>query len=263
MFYWIYEIPTLALGTLFAATFVGATIVSIIITRPLVRRWGPFPDNYNEVVGNIAAGYSGLYGILLALIAVGAYQNLSDVDQMVSAEAASLGALFRDTSSYPEPIRTELLVAEREYCRFVIERGWPQYRRGIIPHEGTERVDDLKKRLIAFEPKTKGQEILHAEAIHQFNVFADIRRRRLHSMTSGLPSVLWYVVGIGALIGILLTCFFSFERLSFHLTISSLLWLFTGLVIFLIAAMDNPLRGEVSISADAFQSMLEALMNIQ
>src|SRR4029077_2604379 len=92
MFYWIYEIPTWALGGLFAITFVGLTIISTAIMRPLVRRWvGSFPENWNEVIGGIVAGYGGLYGILLALVAVGAYQNLTEVDQMVSAEAASLG----------------------------------------------------------------------------------------------------------------------------------------------------------------------------
>jgi hypothetical protein len=142
----------------------------------------------------------------------------------------------------------------------VIDRGWPQYRRGIIPPEGTERVNGILTKLITFEPQTKGQEILHAEAFHQFNVFADIRRKRLHSVTSGLPAIVWYVVGIGALIGILLTGFFTFERFSLHLTLASLLWVFTGLVVFLLAAMDHPLRGGVSIGADAFSNVLNTLM---
>jgi hypothetical protein len=261
LFFWIYDIPLWLLGTLFTIVFVGVTSLSVIVLQRPLRRWmGPFADNYNEIIGNLVSGYMSLYGILLALIAVGAYQNLNDVDSTVSSEASNLGALYRDVSSYPEPARTQLTGELREYCRFVIERGWPQYQKGNIPQEGTTRVTEFQKELFSFEPKTKSEEILHAEAIHQFNVFAEVRRRRIHNVTSGLPPILWQVVGIGALLGILMTSFFSFEKLSFHLVVAGILWCFTGLVVFLIAAMDYPLRGTVSISSESFQYLLRVLM---
>jgi hypothetical protein len=45
-----------------------------------------------------------------------------------------------------------------------------------------------------------------------------------------------------------------------HLILGGILSLFLGIVIFLIAAMDNPLRGEVSVGPDAFQLVYESLM---
>ena len=45
-----------------------------------------------------------------------------------------------------------------------------------------------------------------------------------------------------------------------HVILTGLLSAFTGLVIFLVAAMDFPFRGEVAIDAGAFAQVLETVM---
>jgi hypothetical protein len=260
VFYWIYDIPTWALAVLFAVVFVSVTWLGILLTRPHVRRWVASQEDWNDVMGYVLSCHGVLYGILLGLIAVGTYQNYSDVEQTVSQEASALAALYRDVSSYPEPIRGELQALLREYCRYVIEEAWPSQRRGIIPDGGTARVTAFQRKLVAFEPATRGQEILHEAAFQQFNRFVEIRRERLHHVTTGLPPALWYVVAIGAVLGIVLTWLFSIDRLSVHLAVAGLLSLLTGLVVFLIAAMDHPFRGEVSVSPEAFEIVQRSLM---
>jgi hypothetical protein len=260
MFYWIYDIPTWELAVLFAVIFVGVTWLGIVLTRPHVRRWVEPQADWNEVMSNVLSCHGVLYGILLGLIAVGTYQNYSDVEQTVDREASALAALGRDVSSYPETIRGELQALLREYCRYVIEEAWPIQRRGMIPEGGTARVSAFQQKLMTFEPATKGQEILHAATVHQFNSFVEIRRQRLHHVTTGLPAVLWYVVAVGAVLGIVLTWLFTIDRLSVHLAVAGILSLLTALVVFLIAAMDNPFRGDVSVSPEAFEIVQRSLM---
>jgi hypothetical protein len=260
MFYWIYDMPSAALAVLFAVVFVGVTWLGIVLTRTHVRRWVETQPDWNEVMGYVLSCHGVLYGILLGLIAVGTYQNYSDVDETVGQEASALGALYRDVSSYPETIRGELQALLREYCRYVIEEAWPAHRRGLIPEGGTTRVSAFQRKLMTFEPATKGQEILHEATVQQFNRFVEIRRQRLHDVTTGLPPALWYVVAVGAVLGIVLTWLFSINRLSLHLSVAGLLSLLTGLVVFLIAAMDHPFRGEVSVSPEAFEIVQKSLM---
>src|SRR3954452_4041719 len=260
MFYRIYDIPTRALAGLFAVGFVGVTWLGIILTRPHVRWWVGSQADWNGVMGYVLSCHGVLYGILLGLIAVGTYQNFSEVEKSNGQEASALAALYRDVSSSPETIRGELQALLREYCRYVIEEAWPAHRRGIIPEGGTDRVSAFQRRLMAFEPATKGQEILHAATLHQFNSFVEIRRQRLHHVTTGLPAALWYVVAVGAVLGIILTWLFSIDRFSVHLAVAGILSLLTGLVIFLIAAMDHPFRGGVSVSPEAFEIVQRRLM---
>ena len=74
-----------------------------------------------------------IYGLLLGLLAVGAYQNHAETRRSVVAEAASLAVLYRDISEYPEPSRTHLRKLVREYARFTIDDAWPKQRQGIMP----------------------------------------------------------------------------------------------------------------------------------
>jgi hypothetical protein len=74
-----------------------------------------------------------IYGLLLGLLAVGAYQNHAETRRSVVAEAAALAALYRDISGYPEPYRADLKALVREYVRWTIEEAWAKHRQGIMP----------------------------------------------------------------------------------------------------------------------------------
>jgi hypothetical protein len=115
------------------------------------------------------------------------------------------------------------------------------------------------EQLIRFEPKTPGQEILHAEALRQFNNYLEARRLRLFAVSTSIPGVMWAVVLIGALMNIALIWMFDM-KIGNHLFLGGMLSAFMGLMIFLIASLDNPFRGELSISSAPFQDILTHLM---
>lgn len=260
MLYWIYDIPNGVLAALLSAVCVAYTWLGLVFFRPRVRKWLGVEPGQNDFASYILSAYGVFYGLMLGLIAVATYQNYSDADGAVSKEATSLSALYRDISSYPEPVRHELQQHLRDYTIFVIEKAWPEQRRGVVPAEGTARVTAFQHDLLTFQPGNKAEEILHAEALRQFNVFIEARRARLQSVTTGLPATLWAVVIIGAALNLALLWVFSIDRLSLQLLLSGMLSAFVGLMLFFIAAMDNPFRGEVSIGPDAFQEVLDTLM---
>src|SRR6266478_67594 len=137
MFYWIYDYPTGCMGALFAFVFVATTCLGIFLLRPIVRSWAHSERRANDMVGFILSSFSVLYGLLLGLLAVATYQNFSSVNDIVTKEASSLAALYRDLGGYPQPICGSLRDKLREYTRYVIEDSWPQQRRGIVPSGGS------------------------------------------------------------------------------------------------------------------------------
>jgi hypothetical protein len=259
MFFWIYDIPTWQLGLIFALLFVGITWIGILFLSPFLKMWLKGQEGINDLVGYALSGFGVFYGLLLGLLSVATYQNSTDVSSTVTKEAASLAALYRDVSSYPEPVRTDLTGKLRSYTEFVINQAWPAQRKGEIHPGGVKMMDDFQKVIANFEPVTKGQEILHAEALRQYNDMILLRRQRLQSIGTGIPGVMWYVVGVGAVINTLLILCFRM-RLDIHLVIGGLLSFFVGVLIFLVAAMDYPFRGEVSVGPDAFQLIYTSLM---
>jgi hypothetical protein len=259
LFYWIYDYPTAKVGTLFAVVFVLVTWAATFVLRRYLHPWFHRDRRANEMVGFVLSSYSVFYGILIGLIAVAAYQNFGTVSDLVTKEASSLGALYRDLSGYPQPNRERLQGDLREYTRSEIERDWPQQQRGIVPSEGTHRLRQFTEDLLTFRPADLRDEVVHTETLRQVNNYMDIRGSRLTSVTVGIPVVLWWVVGIGAVIALLLVAMLDME-IHVHLILGAALSAFLGLVIFLIAAMDNPFRGEVSVTPDPFRQVYETLM---
>jgi hypothetical protein len=259
MFYWIYDIPTWQLGALFALLFVGITWVGTLFISPILKLWFRSQEGLNDLVGYALGAFGVFYGLLLGLLAVATYQNAANVDDNVAREAASLGALYRDVSSYPQPIRADLQKRLQDYTRFVIDKAWPAQRRGEVPQGSVQMMDEFQQVLTQFEPATKGQEIVHAETLRQFNDMILLRRLRINAIHAGIPGVMWYVVAVGAVINTLLILSFRM-RFDIHLVIGGMLSFFVGVVIFMIASMDNPFRGEVSVGPDAFELIYTSLM---
>lgn len=259
MFYWIYDIPTWQLGALFALLFVGITWVGTLFISPILKLWFRSQEGLNDLVGYALGAFGVFYGLLLGLLAVATYQNAANVEDNVAREAASLGALYRDVSSYPQPIRADLQKRLQDYTRFVIDKAWPAQRRGEVPQGSVQMMDEFQQVLTQFEPATKGQEIVHAETLRQFNDMILLRRLRINAIHAGIPGVMWYVVAVGAIINTLVILSFRI-RFDIHLVIGGMLSFFVGVVIFMIAAMDHPFRGEVSVGPDAFELIYTSLM---
>ncbi len=199
-----------------------------------------------EILGDFLQYFGVIYGLLLGLLAVATYQNHTDVKKAVAGEASSLAALYRDIS------------AIREYMRSTIEDAWPLQRKGIDPWK-VNRAAPIHIRLGQFEPQTKVQEALHDAALRQFNEFFEDRRLRIYSVTAGIPVIMWYTVAVGALLNMVLIWLFDL-RLGTHLLLGGLISFFTGTTISLIVLMDNPLRGEVGISPQAFERIYQQMM---
>jgi hypothetical protein len=258
--YWIYDMPRWQGTLLFSAVFVGLTWLGVVLIRPWVRRHAADQPDWDALIGAILAAFVVFYGITLALIAVSSYQSFAAANQVAAREAASLGTLYRDVSSYPEPIRGDLQAMLRDYTKYVIEEAWPAQKRGVIPEGGTTRVTAFQTKLLSFQPQTPAEEILHAETIRQFDVFVDYRRQRLNSVSTRLPDVLWYVIGVGAVLNALVTWLFDVKRLTVHLLFAGIMSLFIAQIVFMLVAMDSPFRGEVSVGPDAYQLVQRSLM---
>ena len=103
--------------------------------------------------------------------------------------------------------------------------------------------------------------MLQAEVLRSLDTVQEERRLRLQAVPTGLPAALWSVVLIGAVLNIGLTYLFWVENLTVHAILVAILAIFICVLVFLTAAMDNPFRGQFSVSADAYQTVLDNVMS--
>ena len=258
-FYWVYDLPIETFAILMIAVFVGFYWAGLIFLRPILRQFVKNTRGANDIVGYVLSCFCVFYGLLLGLIAVTAYQNASETSANVTHEAAALSALFEDVSRYPDPYGQNLRWILRDYTRYVIKYAWPLQRQGLVPVDGTIRVQAFQEKLLDFQPTTPAQEILHAEALRLFNTFLEHRRMRLFSVNTAIPPVMWYVVILGAFINIAMVWLFDMKFIT-HLLLGGLLSAYLGTMIFLIAAMDHPFRGEVSVTAEPFEALYKHMV---
>lgn len=261
---WIYDLPTWLFGVLTIATCTVLALGGLILTyRGFHRR---SPDRHalidNEVVGSFLSQILTLYGITLGLIAVATWESTSQVSGYASQEAAVITTLYRDFNGYPPTVRDELRGRLRELTTLIVEKEWPAQQHGRIIDDGTALITNIQNQLMAFEPQTRGQEIVHAEAFAAFNRMVAARRQRVEAVSDGIPGVLWAVVLIGAVISVGCTYCFQIRDFKIHAILTAGLAATIGLLIFLIASLDHPYLGEVSVPSDSYKLLLERVMPI-
>ena len=126
---------------------------------------------------------------------------------------------------------------------------------GLLAVATYQNHTDVEKA-VAGEASSKA---LHDVALRQFNEFFEDRRLRIYSVTAGIPVIMWYTVAVGALLNMVLIWLFDL-RLGTHLLLGGLISFFTGTMISLIVLMDNPFRGEVGVSPQAFELIYQQMM---
>jgi hypothetical protein len=263
MFYWIYDLPNWAVFALFTVAAVAFGWMAIFLLRTFNRRlFGQDSDDErNSLIELVLTGTGLFYGLLLGLIAAATYTTYAETESVANDEANALAALYRDVSNYPEPVRGQLRDDIKNYVGYVVDEAWPLQQQGETPIYGHVLTETIQNRLAGAEPITEGDKILHAETLGQFNKFIEQRQQRLNSVTSSLPAPLWWVLVVGAVINIGLIAMLAVRRLAAHLVISGLFAIFVAMMIFLIASMDNPFRGEFSVQPDAFRALQATLFS--
>jgi hypothetical protein len=258
--YWIYDIPNWLLFVLMTVSFAVVSVAGFHMTRPFVRRVVDASGKYNDVTNYYFAAIGVLYGLTLGLIAVGTWQNFNDADSKASKEANSLGALYRDLDGYPTELRSEAENMLRSYMQVVMEKEWPAHQKGEVLDAGDLILEELENKIMAFEPASETQKIAHTEVIKSLNTAVENRGFRIQSVSTALPGVLWAVVLIGAVVNIALTYLFWVENTKLHSLLIAALSSSLAMLIFLTAAMDNPYRGEFSVSTDAYKYVVDHVM---
>ncbi|MCX4094398.1 DUF4239 domain-containing protein [Nocardia sp. alder85J] len=260
MFTWIYSLPTWAGFVIITGVSVLLVCAGILAARPLVHKlFGPEPGRNEQVTMVLTVG-GVFYGLLLGLVAAATYQSFDDAQNLVADEAAAVGTLYREVSAYPEPQRDVLRQDLVDYTDNLLDVAFPALRDGQDPPGGTALVTRFQDHLLAFQPQTRAQEIVHQAAIAQFAQFDEQRRHRINASAGGLPNVLWYVIVLGAVVNVILVCLFSLSGRGAHLLLGGLFAFFLGTMIFLIAAMDYPFRGDLSVSPDPVVTMYHNVM---
>jgi hypothetical protein len=261
-FYWIYEIATWQLGVLIIGLTVALSLGGLKLTRNYINRTFRLSDSTNEGVNGFFSGVGVFYGLLLGLVAVASWESYNEACDLASREATAFTALYLDISFFPAPEKCDMQRYLHQYLDFVVNTEWPAHARGERPTPGGKLLINVQGILTRYHPPSVEQLTLQSEALRSINLLVEARRLRMDAVDSGLPPILWFVVIFGAILSIAVTYFLYFNEVKTHFVLVAFIAIFTGMMIFFIAAVDNPFRGPSGVNADSYRDLFEKFGDI-
>lgn len=254
---WIYSNPTWLWGSVFVIGVTGLSCLGLCIVHrfvdPEMRR------KHNDIAAATMAIVGVAYAVLLAFIAVAAWQSFSDADKFVDTEASYVGNLYRDTTGLPAEKARPMRGAVRRYIDEVMTKEWPEQQKGLSVESGQQTLLRLHRLITNINPQTLGEAAITGELLHTINLLYSARRSRILAANGAIPETIWWIIGIGSVITVGFMCFFGAPNFRMHLGMTAMVSSSMALVIVLIVSLDRPFRGDLCVSLDAFQNVKDSI----
>jgi Protein of unknown function (DUF4239) len=238
------------LVSLFVALAVGG-LVLVQRLVPIERR-----QEHNDVAGFIYAVLGVAYAVLLGLMVVADWQDWQQAQETATQEANELDAVFWLAHGLPEPEGRHIQELARSYARVEVLKEWPLMERGKSSPKAYELLDEMRASVEALHPTKDAQTVLYDNLLQRLHELGDARRGRLLQAEEGLPAILWAVLLVGGVITVGFTYLFGLRSTTVHVLMVAALALIIGLVLFTVAALDFPFKGDVRIGPEAFEQAL-------
>jgi Protein of unknown function (DUF4239) len=231
-------------------------VVGLVLVQRLVPRG--LREEHNNVAGFIYAVLGVAYAVVLAFVVIAVWQDYKMAQTNVESEANELAGVYSLASQFPEPERTRVQNLARTYARVVVEEEWPMMERGQTSPRADSLVHQLGLKLLEFDPRTEGEQVLYERGLTQVHDVADARRLRLLQVREGIPTLLWVVLAGGGAITVCFTYLFGLKSNVVHGLMVAALTLVICSILFTIAEFDYPFSGAVEIQPDAFREVLRS-----
>lgn len=259
---WLHSLPILPGALVMCALFLIPTVAGSILVQPYVARVFRGEEDINTVLGFLLNAFALYFGVLLALLSIAVFENHNKAEDAVEREAAQIVTLMRNIHSYPEEVRRPLSQAMLDYLNEEIGPGWEFQRRGEISVNGVRLINRLHGLLVAHQPDGGAAALRHANILREFDEFVEARQNRIGSRGAKVPAIMWYIVIVGAILNVIVIWMFDVRRTT-HIIIGSTMSLFIGLVIYMIAILDEPFRGLDGVAPDALIAVRDEFPSTQ
>jgi negative regulator of sigma E activity len=190
-----------------ALIILGAVALSVTAML-LVRRVAPAGTYFRDVVpaGALYTVIGTAYMVILAFVFLVAFESYHSAKSEAQNEATAALAMFHAVQPLSSKARNQLQGQVICYAREVIAKEWPAMRHG-------ETSPALEARITAMEIHAEKAASQQSAVYEQWSASNDERRHgrqgRIAEAASVVPSVIWLVLIIGAVIVIASVCFFA------------------------------------------------------
>ncbi len=252
-------LPVLAGATL----FIGVVVLVAVTGGLLFYRYVPraLLSEHNEIAGFVFAVVGVVYAVLLAFLAIGVWEHFELSEQRTYDEAGRLTVVYRKSDVFPA--QAHLLRAEvRRYVTTVVDREWAEMQHGRQDAGAEQLIERIAFQIRHLPVRTMAAQNVHAAMLQSIDDAMVDRDYRTSLGAIGVNGFVWSILIAGAVATIFFTYLFAYRNPWSLIAIIGLLSFSLSLVLYLIAAVDYPFRGEVRVEPEAFVHALHVFRAI-
>ncbi len=246
---WIYDLPIWATCCIFIGGMTSIATAGLLLVRLRVTQHS---ITHNDVAGPIMATLGTVLAVMLSFMVVTMWQEYDTASSYVTHEAGEIADLYHEAAIFPQPWRSGIHAALRNYVALVVHNEWPRM------HEGQESARTRIAAIHAielvqsFRPTTLGEQTAQADALRHAHGFLDARRERLFANEEAMPHLLWGMMIFIALVTLGSAYFFRVDNLVAHAVMTAALAAVIGAIFVLLVELDLPFRGSMQIAPTAY-----------
>jgi Protein of unknown function (DUF4239) len=253
----VYQYPIWAVGSL----LVGAAVVGAVLLELCVRRVLPIElrRRHNDVAAAIFSIIGVTYGVLLAFVAMLAWEGFNRAKSASYVEAALIGDVYNLSAGFSDPERSSIRNEILGYAQHVVNTEWPQQAEGRVVGQNSVYLSALNETALSRRPSDQADYDLDSLLLQTIMRLWDARQGRLLAAQSTIPDIVWFVLTIGGALTVAFNSFLGAPSLRMQLAMSAVLTASGVLVLILIIALSNPFRGDFRVSTAPFENVLSQM----
>lgn len=245
-----------------AAIYIGIVVAISIAGALLFHRYVPHAVlvDHNDIAGFVFAVVGVVYAVLLAFLAIAVWENFQSAEQRTYDEATRLTVVYRKSDLFPQvhALRAEL----NRYVHAIVEREWSEMENGKHDAQSEAFAEHIAFQVRHLPVTSPAQQNVHAAIVESMDAALVDRDYRTSQAAIGVNGFIWFILFAGACATIAFAYLFAYSNRWAMVAIVGMLGFMLGLVLFLIAGVDFPFRGEIRVGPEAFENALHHFQKI-
>jgi Protein of unknown function (DUF4239) len=255
----VYEYPIWAVGLL----LVGVAVMGAVLLELCARWLLPIGlrRQHNDVAAAIFSIIGVTYAVLLAFVAMLAWEGYNRAKAASYTEAAVIGDVYHVSAGFADPERSSIQDEIMGYARQVVDVEWPEQAEGRPVAQDSIYLDRLNRTVLGLHLSGVTEGDLRSLLLESLTRLWDARQERLLAAQTTIPDIVWFVMIVGGGLTIAFGAFLGAPSLRMQLAMSAVLASSGALVLILIIALSNPFRGDFRVSMAPFEHVLSRMQD--
>jgi hypothetical protein len=236
----------------------SVAVLLAVLGLIFVQHWVPLEvrQSHNVPIGVIYGALSVTFGVIIGFSAYLVLNKYTTSQTTVTNEAGGVRALHHLAGQFPEPQRAQIQDLTESYARAVVDEEWPLMEYGQSSPRAATLDQQLTDSVNGFRPSTSAEQALYSQALQRMYDLNQGRTLRLLYASTGLPPILWFVLGVLAVTILFFTFLLGMEDTRLHILAVAALTAGLTFTMFTTIILDHPFGGPLRVSSNAFEVVL-------